>query len=142
MSQAHRTIYACAKAAGLDNDSRRDVFERLTGKRSLSLMSSDEHERIVAEMKRLAPARPPRKNATAKRGDIRFVHVLWKLLGDAGALDKPGRAGLNAFIRRRFAHLWDAVPMDVDAMTDPKEISQVINALKEWCGRAGVELDR
>lgn len=142
MSQAHRTIYACAKAAGLDDDDRRDVFERITGKRSLSLMEPAERQLVVDEMKRLAPARPKRKNATAKRGDVRFIHVLWKLLGDAGALDKPGRDGLNAFIRSRFAHLWDAVPMDVDALTDAKEISQVINALKDWCARAGVELHR
>ena len=82
----------------------------------------------------------PGHGAPAGRADLRFVHVLWKRLGDAGALKKPGRDGLNAFVRTRFEGKWQAVPIDIDAMTDAGQINDVIRALKSMCARAGVTL--
>ncbi len=78
----------------------------------------------------------------APRGDLRLVHVLWRKLGEVGALREPGRAGLNKFIRSRFGGTWKSVPIDVDTPRDHRRISQIINALKDWCAREGVELKR
>jgi len=137
----YKGIYARSKEAGLDEDARRDVFEQQTGKRSLSLMTPAEVGKVDAHLKSLAPPKKGRKPA-AKRADVRFIHVLWRELGRAGVLTDPSRAGLNRFLRSRFGNAWGAETIDVDALTDAGQIRTVIEALKDWCEREGVELDR
>jgi len=83
-----------------------------------------------------------RKHKIAPRGDLRFVHRLWTLLGEAGALDRPGREGLNAFIRANFGAAWGAVPRDVDDLRDHEQINAVITALKAIAKRKGLSLER
>ena len=82
-----------------------------------------------------------RSKPLAPRADLRFIHVLWKQLGDAGALERPDRDGLNAFIRSRFGGKWQFVPLDVDALRDTAQINAVIRALKDMCRRHGIELE-
>lgn len=137
----YKGIYARSKEAGLDEDARRDVFEQQTGKRSLSLMTAAEVGRVDAHLKTLAPPKKGRK-PEAKRADVRFIHVLWRKLMEAGVLTDPTRAGLNKFIRSRYGDAWGAETIDVDALTDHRQIATVIEALKDWCQREGVELDR
>jgi len=137
----YKGIYARSKGAGLDEDARRDVFEQQTGKRSLSLMTPAEVGKVDAHLKTLAPAKRGRKPAS-ENASVRFIHVLWRLLGDAGALNDPTRAGLNKFLQKRFGEKWGAAVIDVDALTDHRQIATVIEALKDWCAREGVELDR
>lgn len=141
-STAMRSIYASARKLDMDDEDRRDVIERVhPGIRSLSEL--DEHGMIAvaSEFQRLTP-KPKAKRGLAPRADLRLVHVLWKLLGEAGKLKKPGRAGLNAFIRARFEDSWGAVPIDIDQMREHEKISMVIDALKAWCHREGVEVER
>ena len=137
----YKGIYARSKEVGLDEDARRDVFEQQTGKRSLSLMTPAEVSKVDAHLKTLAPQKKGRK-PEAKRADVRFIHVLWRKLKEAGVLTDPSRAGLNKFIRARFGDAWGAETIDVDALTNHHHIATVIEALKDWCQRAGVELDR
>jgi len=140
-STAMRTIYACARKLDMDEDDRRDVIERVhPGVRSLSGLDETGMIAVATEFQRLTP-KPKAKGGLAPRADLRFVHVLWKLLGDADKVNKPGRDGLNAFIRSRFETKWGAVPLDIDAMRDHDQISDVIDALKAWCHRDGVELE-
>lgn len=141
MKRDYRAIYARSKEAGLDEDARRDLFERQTGKRSLSLMTPAEVGRVDAHLKTLVPPKKGRK-PMAKRGDVRFIHVLWGKLGSAGVLNDPTRAGLNRFIRARFGDAWGAETIDVDALTDALQIATVIEALKDWCARESIEIDR
>mgnify|MGYP001327859438 CR=1 FL=1 len=70
-----------------------------------------------------------------------MVHVLWSKLGQAGALEKPGRAGLNAFIRRRFGDTWGSVPVDVDQLRDWQQIDAVLQALIAWGKREKIDFD-
>lgn len=141
-----RTIFAGCKSLGLDDEARRDLQLVITGKDSLSAMSEPEMEALVAELRRrgFKPLlKPPQKGRgkRAPRADLRFVHVLWRLLGDAGKLDTPTRDGLNAFVRRRFGARWGAVPLDVDDLRDWDKIDAVVQALKDWCKREGVRID-
>ena len=69
------------------------------------------------------------------------MHVLWRKLGDAGALERPNRAGLNTFIRSQFETKWGSVPADVDMLRDPQKIEAVIAALKAWGKRVGIDFD-
>lgn len=79
---------------------------------------------------------------SAPRADLRFVHVLWRLLGDAGALKQPDRAGLNAFVRKQFESKWASVPIDIDTLRDHTQINAVVSALKAWCRREGIKLKK
>jgi hypothetical protein len=72
---------------------------------------------------------------------VRFCHVLWGKLHKAGAVDMAGAAGLNAFVRARFADKWGAAPIDIDALNDHRKIATVIEALKAMCRRAGIDLE-
>ena len=139
---AMRAIYACARQLDMDEGDRRDVIERVhPGVRSLSGLDETGMIAVATEFQRLTP-KPKAKRGLAPRADLRFVHVLWSLLGDAGKLKKPGRDGLNAFIRSRFENKWSAVPLDIDAVRDHEQIADVIDALKAWCHREGVELEQ
>lgn len=130
---------AC-RQLGLDADTRHDLQLRVTGKASLTDMTPAEQERVLAELKARGFRAAPGKRPAAKRGDVRFAHVLWGKLHRAGAVDQKGARGLNSFIRKRFEGAWGAAVLDVDQMRDPAQIATVIEALKAMCKRAGIEL--
>ncbi|WP_411836723.1 gp16 family protein [Paracoccus sp. ME4] len=146
-----RMIHVACKQLGLDADTRRDLQLVATGKASMSGMTEDELRLVVEALKNRGfkpygsvhftsdkGGLPGRGHAPAPRSDLRFLHVLWRKLGEAGALRTPGRAGLNAFVRSRFEGKWQSVPIDVDALRDAGQINDVIRALKDMCERAGV----
>lgn len=136
-------IHVGARELGLDAEARRELQERATGKRSLKAMSRGELERVLHALENAGfKKRPKGRHPAAPRADLRLVHVLWGKLGRAGKLDKPGRDGLNAFIRARFGAAWGSVPVDVDALRDWEKIDAVIQALMQWCAREGIEVDR
>lgn len=140
-----KTIHVGCKALGLDADMRHDLQLVTTGKASLSEMTEAELLRMVDALKTRG-FRPGTKQSAghfrpaAERADLRFVHVLWSLLGNAGALKRPGRDGLNAFIRARFEGKWQSVPLDIDMLRDAGQINDVTRALKDMCRRAGVQV--
>lgn len=145
-------IHVACRDLGLDADARHDIQIAACGKASMRDMSEADLQLVVNHLKdrgwkggfKQGAKRPRNKghHKTAPRGDLRLVHVLWRKLGEAGALREPGRAGLNKFIRTRFEGTWKSVPIDVDTLRDHRQISQIINALKDWCAREGVELKR
>lgn len=139
-----RTIFAACRELGLDNDARRALQESVTGKSSLTDMNERELKLVVARLKAdgfaYTKPRNPRRKA-APRADLRLIHVLWRALADAGALERPGRDGLNAFVRSRFGDAWGSVPADIDMLRDHEQIDAVIQALKEWVRREGIDFD-
>ena len=146
-----KMIHVGCKQLGLDETTRHDLQLVATGKASMSDMTEVELKKMVAALKergfrpvgetcyrgRKGPVKggfkPP-----APRADLRFVHGLWSLPGNAGALKKPGRDGLNAFVRSRFEGKWQSVPLDIDMLRDAGQINDVTRALKDMCRRAGV----
>ncbi|OYU38629.1 MAG: GemA protein [Pseudorhodobacter sp. PARRP1] len=140
-----KTIHVACRDLGMDNDTRRDLQLLVTGKASLSAMTSAEQLAVLEALKAKGfkpsvgkASRSYRRPATRK--DIKFCHVLWGKLVKAGAVELPGAAGLNAFIRARFEKAWGAVPFDIDGLRDWKQIATVIEALKAMCLRAGIYL--
>ncbi|MEV8467297.1 regulatory protein GemA [Fluviibacterium sp. DFM31] len=117
---------------------------QLTGKASLSEMTDGELKLVVNHLKEKGfrvQAAPRQRHAAAPRADLRFAHVMWRLLGEAGVLERPGRDGLNAFVRARFEAAWGSVPVDIDMLRDHGQIQDVVEALKAWCLRADIELE-
>lgn len=142
-----RMIHAGCRQLGIDEDTRRDLQLVATGKASLADMSEAELQRVVSALKDRgfsAGFKPGEKGrrAPAPRADLRYVHVLWGLLGQAGHLDRPGRDGLNAFLRSRFGESWGAEVIDIDALRDAGQINAVIKALQSMCRRHGIPTTR
>ncbi len=142
-----KLIHVGARELGLDPETRHDLQLVATGKTSLRDMSEAELEKVVQALKDrgFRPAVDPGKRArgrpSAKRADVRFCHVMWRLLAQKKAVREPGPKGLNAFIRTRFEKKWGSVPIDIDAMQDGSEINDVVRALKDWCKREGIDLE-
>lgn len=146
--QLRKTIFVACRQLGLDNDTRRDLQLVATGKESMSEMDDADLEKLLAKLKErgfepgFKAASKGRFKKAAPRADLRYVHVLWRLLGDAGKIKKPGRAGLNAFVRSRFEGKWRSVPIDIDTLQDAGQINDVTRALKDWCKREGIATER
>lgn len=137
-----QTIFAGCRDLEIDQDTRRDLQLRVTGKESLGQMSVAEMQLVVGELKRLGFRPKSGRRPAASRGDVRYIHVLWRILREAGKLDRPDRGGLNAFIRARFGDRWGTVPADVDMLRDPEQINAVVRALTDWCTRESLSLER
>ncbi|RWR26830.1 regulatory protein GemA [Sinirhodobacter populi] len=138
-----RMIHVGCKQLGLDDDTRRDLQLVATGKVSMADMSEADLQKVIDALKKRGfktgfKTSAKGRRAPAPRADLRYLHVLWRLLAEAGAIREPGSTGLNAFIRARFEGHWSFVPIDVDALRDPAQISDVTRALKDMCRRAGI----
>lgn len=146
MSRAlQKLVHVGCRELGIDAETRRDLQLMITGKPSLADMSEAELEQMVAALKErgFTPSGGSRaRRPEAPRADVRFCHVMWRLLAEKEAVAVPGAKGLNGFIRARFGAAWGHVPIDIDAMSDWERIADVVNALKAMCRRAGIEVDR
>lgn len=140
-----RMIHAGCRQLGIDAETRHDLQLVATGKASMADMTEEDLQKVVEALRErgfntgFKPGQKGRRTA-APRADLRFVHVLWGKLAAAGALKKPGREGLNAFLRSSFEGKWQSVPIDIDALRDAGQIDDVVQALKAWCRRAGVKI--
>lgn len=141
-----KLVHVGCRELGIDSDTRRELQLVACGKASMTDMNEADLTQVVDALKArgFAPNKRGGKKRypTAPRADLRLVHVLWHKLSDAGVLDKPGRPGLNAFVRSQFEAKWGSVPIDIDALRDADKINAVVRALKAWCKRAGVSLTR
>ena len=138
-----KLIFAACRQLGLDDEARRDLQVRVTGKASMRDMDEADLRLVVNRLKAAGFEDKPRapRHKPAPRADLRMIHVLWRKLGEAGAVTRPGRDGLNAFVRARFGKVWGSVPADVDMLRDWRQIDAVIQALKDWGKRAGIDFD-
>lgn len=147
MTALLKSIHVGCKTLGLDTDTRRALQLQVVGKASLSEMTPAEQQKVLEALKARGfkpgfKGAAKGRRAPAARGDLRFVHVLWRLLAEAGAVKVPGREGLNAFVRSRFEAHWSSVPIDIDTLRDADQITDVVRALKAMCARAGIEVGR
>jgi len=139
-----KLVHVGCRELGLDGEVRRDLQLVVTGKASMHDMDEADLTKLVAALKERG-FRPHAGKAravrpAAKRGDVRFAHVLWGKLHKAGAVSQGGAKGLNAFIRARFEKIWGAAVFDIDTMQDARQIATLIEALKGMCARAGIAL--
>lgn len=134
-------VHMACRQLGLDGEARRELQLSVTGKASMTEMTEGDLGRLLDRLKADGFKPGTGRKPAAPRADLRYVHKLWSLLSAAGKVEKPSRAGLNAFIRVRFGAVWGAVPADVDMLRDHKQIDMVVEALKAMCRRAGIDPD-
>jgi phage gp16-like protein len=117
---------ACGKS-GMDEDTRRDMFERVTGRRSLTQMSAEELGKILDEIN-------SNKNPVAHSAKMvqNKVYALWMSAYWLGEIDYSDKKALDSFVKRQTG-------CDKFAWLKPHQAAKVIEALKAMCERAGVQ---
>ena len=128
-------VHAAKKAASLDDDTYRGMLARVTGKSSAKDCSDFELRNVLDHMNgntgasgqrtRFAP--PKTTSPTARK-----ARALWISLHGLGAIKEPSEAALRAWVKRQY-HVDDL------AFVRPSQSFAVIEGLKQWCARLGVD---
>ena len=128
-----KRVHAMAKSAGLDEDTRRDLMARLTGKRSCADMNTDQLGIVVGNLQGLTnPSSERRYRAISKKPHVRKVYKLWWELGKAGAFTRtPSNYWAESL--RNYAQRWASVA-DPEFLTAEKA-TLLIEQLKSWLER-------
>ena len=131
---AHQIIHAVANKIGLDEEARRAVYERVTGKPALTLMSDTEKDAVAAEFRRLGGDRRPDGRKKLSGPFSAKLQALWIGGWNLGIVVNRDDKALLAFVKRqtgightRFLYYAD-------------DAAKAIEALKAWMAReAGVD---
>jgi phage gp16-like protein len=127
-------IHAIAAKVGLDEDTRRDLIERETGKRSAKDLSWNEAGRVIEHLKGLAPDRTKAKGSVSFDGRYAAkLRALWISGWNLGVVRDRTDKALLSFVERQtgLSH--------IRFMQDPADAAKAIEALKKWLSReAGV----
>jgi len=131
-----RAIHAGARELGLSDDARRDLMERLTGRRSAREMSAAQLGAVLAEYDRLR-GRPRRTFRPSTKPLARKVHAMWGDLCRRGVVRAKSSAERRQALRSwcgRQLHPGTDVLLDPDIMDD-RDLSALVEALKQWLAR-------
>lgn len=122
-------IHIAKRDLQLDDDTYRDVLERVTGARSSKGLDDDQHEKILGEFERLGWSDKSKSQGgnwrpASKKPQVRKIFKLWTELKKKGIWKKPGRASLLAFVKSQ------------TGVADPEwldynQASDIIEALKK-----------
>ncbi|MCL2346465.1 MAG: regulatory protein GemA [Desulfobulbus sp.] len=126
-----KAVHAACRRLSIDDDTRRALQQRLTGKASLADMHSGELSTVLDHLNRQGGYRPRDPQSTRPLADdapSKKIRALWLELHAAGAVRNPAEAALGAYVKRQTG---------VDALQwlSSREASAVIEALKRWLKR-------
>lgn len=134
---ALKAIHAGCRQLGLDEETRREVYARVTGKSSASEMSEGERQRVVEELRRLGFARKEGRRADGRaKLTGRYapkLQALWIGAWNLGLVENRDDAALLAFVKRQTG---------IDHtrfLTHADDANRAIEALKKWMERGGVD---
>ncbi|MDG3580393.1 regulatory protein GemA [Rhizobium sp. YJ-22] len=136
MTNLIRVIHSGFRALAIDDDAeKRDIYQRITGKAGLKLMTSNEHQAVADELRRLGFKPAPKRLQGQPDMSGKYsakVQALWIALYNLGVVKDRRDSAITAFVRgqtsieaMRFVHHHD-------------DASAVIEALKAIAARAGV----
>jgi phage gp16-like protein len=133
-------VHLAAKELGLDEDTRRDVLERVTGQRSSADCTDAQLDELLREFRRMGwQPRPGRAAAPVARTAAPKVasspiamkaRAMWKSLDNLGAVRNGSEQALEAFAKRQ---------LHVDRLqwADQSQGFRLIEALKAMAEREG-----
>ena len=127
-------IHIAKKELSLDDETYRDVLQRVTGQRSSAQLNDNQRGKVVAELKRLG-FRPKSTHAAKGRriSDkpyVRKVFALWGELKRKGVWRDPSPHSLRRFVKKMTATEGDDGCDDLEWLTWP-QANIVIEALKK-----------
>ena len=139
MTRALAKIHIAKKELGLDDDSYRDVLERMTGQTTAKGLNDKQAGALLDEFKRLGwkpkvftnnGFSPSPKAAAAAFPSANKARALWISLWQLGAIRNASEAALEAFAKRQ-------LKCEVFAWADQQQVYKLIEALKSMAQRAG-----
>lgn len=131
-------IHVAKKQLGLDDDTYRDVLERVTGKRSAKFLTVAEGGRVLEEMRRLGFERTSKPDAAgALKLDGPYaakLRALWISGWNLGVVHDRTDEAMAAFVKRQTG-------IDhVNWLRDAADATRAIEGVKAWLAReAGVQ---
>ncbi len=132
MASRYARIYAAAKRLNLDEETRRDIYEKVTGKRSLTAMSMAETRAVEKHMNGLAPPSDTRGSATRASGPYAGkLQALWIAAWNLGIVRNRNDAAIFAFVKRQTGLDHTRFLKNAD------DAKKAIEALKGWMTREG-----
>ncbi|WP_417766744.1 regulatory protein GemA [Stappia sp.] len=132
MSGAHAIIHVGLKTLGITGDDVRDLYERVTGARSLREMSPPQHRAVVDELQRLG-FKAASKPGQAKRAAGPFagkLQALWIGAWNLGVVNTGSDEAMMAFVTRQtgLSH--------ARFLRHAEDAEKAIEAIKGWVRRA------
>lgn len=148
--QSHlAAIHMAQKALGLSKEDAQALKLNVTGKYSAADMTALERRQYLAHLSSLqahaavsrgdkpayTPQRAPLYRAVDDDQDERWgkARALWAALGAAGVVHTDTDAALVAYVKRQ-------TKVDAWRFLNSYQVNTVIEALKRWCARSGVEV--
>lgn len=118
-------VRAACKRQGIDDDTRKAMQQQLIGKASMSDMSLPELGRLLDHLNK------GWKGPMGHRAHIGKIKALWWTLYWLGEVDAASDQAISTFVTRQ---------TDISAVQflDHRKAASVIEALKSWAHRAGV----
>lgn len=141
MTRALAKIHIAKKELGLDDETYRDVLERMTGQRTAQGLSDAKAGAVIDEFIRLGfkprvvsggNKNPRQKSArpVADSPEARKCRALWISLWQLGAIRNRSEQALEEFAKRQ-------LKVDVFAWADPQQVYKLTEALKSIAERKG-----
>lgn len=132
---ALRAIHTGCRQLGFDEDMRRGLYVRVTGKHSAGEMSEAERRRVVEELRRQGFKQVSKGSRKALEGRFaKKLQALWIGAWNLGLVRNRDDAALLAFVKRQTG---------IDHtrfLRDGDDAAKAIEALKGWMAReAGVD---
>lgn len=93
-----KRVHASARGRGLDEATRRAVYERETGKSTLTVMTEAEIDKVVTALNK-GVSKTRRK--ASEKPYVRLIFALWRSIGDQGGLRDRSTAALKAFVEKQ-----------------------------------------
>lgn len=125
-TRLYRAVHAACRANGMDDDDRKALQSELFGKPSLSDMTTGEIARLLDYLNR------NRKAPAGHRAHIGKVRALWWSLYWLGEVEQTDDRAIGAFVKRQTG-------VAALRFLDHRHAPAVIEALKAWLQRVGVE---
>jgi len=126
-------IHIAKKQLGLDDDTYRDVLERVTARRSSKGMSNSQHMAVLDEFKRLGWKSDVKRKGGLSGTYAKKLQALWIAGWNLGLVNNRKDAALIAFVKRQTGI------QSMSWLRDPKDADKAVEALKKWLARAGVD---
>ncbi len=133
-------IHVGKKQLGLDDDTYRDMLERVTGKRSAKGLSVTKLELVVTEMEKAgfkpvkkAIKKAPKRAGTRPMADgelARKIRALWISLYHLGIVANPTESALAKYVARQ-------AKVSALQFLRNNQADRVIESMKKWAERAG-----
>ena len=130
-----KLIHVAKTKLGLDDDVYRDILASTTGKTSSKLLTPAQLEAVLDRLKQLGFEVESNKTGVknlASDAQSKLIRHLWLQLYHAGQVKNGSEKALAKFIENR-------VKVSALQFLSSESADMVINHLRQWCKRCGIE---